>query len=202
MDPSRRPPVPREPLLEDLNLFELEEPFKLDFDRFARNIRSARRGAAGEPSGMTAEHLRPLLENKLCDFASIMVRGEVPDSIEPAVRLGRITALQKPDGGVSCGEQWRGPWLNKCQRRSWRQRHRSSTRQRPNQGASVFRTSCRHSRNPVQDAPSCLWMASALFDLVSRNAMLRGLMSLSQWWALAAVRADVLWPTFRFLVGR
>ena len=56
-------------------------------------------------------------------------------------------------------------------------------------------------RNPVQDAPSYLWMASALFDLVSRNAMLRGLMSLPQWWALAAVRADVLWPTFRFLVG-
>ena len=47
MDPSRRPPVPREPLPEDFNLFELEESFELDFDRFARNIRSARRGAAG-----------------------------------------------------------------------------------------------------------------------------------------------------------
>ena len=105
MDPSRRLPVPREPLPEDLNLFEPEEPFELDFDRFARNIRCAGRGAAGGPSGMTAEHLRPLLENdrdiaKLCDFASIMARGEVPDRIEPAVRLGRITALQKPDGGV------------------------------------------------------------------------------------------------------
>ena len=29
-----------------------------------------------------------------------MARGEVPDRIEPAVRLGKITALQKPDGGV------------------------------------------------------------------------------------------------------
>ena len=105
MDPSRRIPVPREPLPEDFNLFEPEEPFELDFDRFARNIRCARIGAAGGPSGMTAEHLRPLLENdrditKLCDFASIMARGEVPDRIEPGVRLGRITALQKPDGGV------------------------------------------------------------------------------------------------------
>ena len=54
---------------------------------------------------MTAEHLRPLLE---CDrdvavfhqFAHVMARGEVPDRIEEAIRLGRITALRKPDGGV------------------------------------------------------------------------------------------------------
>ena len=54
---------------------------------------------------MTAEHLRPLLENdhdiaSLCRFAQILAWGEVPDLIEPAVRLGRMTALQKPDGGV------------------------------------------------------------------------------------------------------
>ena len=103
--PSRRPPAPREPLPEDLNLFEPEEPFELDFDRLARNLRNARRGAPGGPSGMTAEHLRPLLENdrdiaKLCDFASIMVPKKVPNRIEPAVRLGRITALQKLGGGV------------------------------------------------------------------------------------------------------
>ena len=99
-------PVPREPSPEDLNLFEPEEPLKLDFVRFSRNIRSARRGVAG-PSGMNAEHLRPVLENdrdimKLYEFACIVTRGEVPDRIEPAVRLFRITALQKPDGGV-CG---------------------------------------------------------------------------------------------------
>ena len=33
----------------------------MDFDVFTRNIRSARRGAAGGPSGMTAEHLRLVL---------------------------------------------------------------------------------------------------------------------------------------------
>ena len=31
---------------------------------------------------------------------TIMAWREVPDHVEPAVRLGRITALQKPDGGV------------------------------------------------------------------------------------------------------
>ena len=43
IDPSRRLPVPREPLPEDVNLFEPEEPFKLG------NIRCASRGAAEGP---------------------------------------------------------------------------------------------------------------------------------------------------------
>ena len=61
-DPVRRPPVPREPLPDDL--FERRGPlFMLDPDLFAKNLRIARRGAAGGPSGMTSEHLRPLLEN-------------------------------------------------------------------------------------------------------------------------------------------
>ena len=59
---------------------------------------------AGGPSGMTAEHLRPLLE---CDrdvavfhqFAHIMAPGEVLDRIEEGIRLGRIIALRKP---VAC----------------------------------------------------------------------------------------------------
>ena len=40
---------------------ELEVEFDLDELRFARNLRSAKRGAAGSPSGMTVEHLQPLL---------------------------------------------------------------------------------------------------------------------------------------------
>ena len=51
---------------------------------------------------MTVEHLRPLLEcdralDSLHKFAHIMAQGEVPDRIEPVVRLGRLTALRKPD---------------------------------------------------------------------------------------------------------
>ena len=56
-DPVRRLPVPREPLPDDL--FERRGPlFMLDPDLFAKNLRIARRGAAGGPSGMTSEHLR------------------------------------------------------------------------------------------------------------------------------------------------
>ena len=54
---------------------------------------------------MTTEHLRRLLGSDndvaaLCRFVQIMAWAEVPHQIEPAVRLGRITALQKPDGSV------------------------------------------------------------------------------------------------------
>ena len=38
-------------------------PFALDEDRFYKNLRVAKRGAAGGPSGMTAEHLRPLMDS-------------------------------------------------------------------------------------------------------------------------------------------
>ena len=63
---QRRPPVPREPVPEGLATAMPESPFDLDFDRFISNIRRAKRGAAPGPSGMTIEHLHPLLENDAC----------------------------------------------------------------------------------------------------------------------------------------
>ena len=79
--------------------------FELDEERFAKNVRSARRGAAAGPSGMTSEHLFPMLENDgdlqaLTEFAGIMARGDVPPQAMEVLRLGRMSALQKPDGGV------------------------------------------------------------------------------------------------------
>ena len=41
--------------------FEPEEQLDLSSEALFKNIRKARRGAAGGPSGMTVEHLRPLL---------------------------------------------------------------------------------------------------------------------------------------------
>ena len=62
-DPERRPPVLRDPFPPDILHAAPVEQFSLDFDVFTRNIRSARGGAAGGPSGMTAEHLRFILES-------------------------------------------------------------------------------------------------------------------------------------------
>ena len=80
-------------------------PFQLDEFKFASNVRSARRGAAPGPSGMSAEHMRLVLDNVrdtnlLFLMAEQLARGRVQPSIADALRLGRMTALQKPNGGV------------------------------------------------------------------------------------------------------
>ena len=54
---------------------------------------------------MTANHLRPVLENPrdthlLFTLGGKLARAEIPDSIVGAIRLGRLTALQKSSGGV------------------------------------------------------------------------------------------------------
>ena len=78
-----------------------EVPLNLDEKRFAQNLRSSRLCAAAGPSGMTIDHLRPLLSNPqdfhwLFRAAEQLARRVAVD----AVRLGRMTAFQKPDCGV------------------------------------------------------------------------------------------------------
>ena len=147
---------------------------------------------------MIVEHLRPLLENDrdtpscaISPASWLVGRCQIASNLLFGWAGSRhCRSLMEVCASVtSCGEQWRGPWLNKCPRRSRMQLHRSSTRCRPNQGASVFRTSCIMSVDGV-----------GAFDLVSRNAILRGLMSLPSGERLRPfVR---MWPTFRFHVGR
>ena len=54
---------------------------------------------------MTSDHLFPVLESEaaselLTQVASLLAVGQVPHTILEAIRLGRLLALQKPDGGV------------------------------------------------------------------------------------------------------
>ena len=82
-------------LLRDTPLFNLDETL------FGRNLRSARRGAAaGGPSGMTCDHLRPLLSNprdlhKFFLVAEKFSQGEIPRTIVQIIKLGRMTAFKK-----------------------------------------------------------------------------------------------------------
>ena len=62
-DESSRPRTLRDPLPDHLLNHQPEREFLLDRDRFLRNLRCSRRGAAPGPTGMTAEHLRPLLDS-------------------------------------------------------------------------------------------------------------------------------------------
>ena len=57
-NPSRRPSVLRDPSPDDILNVVLICLLVLDREECARNVRSAKRGAAGGPSGTTAEHLR------------------------------------------------------------------------------------------------------------------------------------------------
>ena len=62
-DPVRRPPRPREPLPDEVISHIPGRPFDLDEQLLSSNLRSARRGAAAGPSGMTTEHLRLLFSD-------------------------------------------------------------------------------------------------------------------------------------------
>ena len=101
-DPVKRPTEPRDQIPPEVSEFQLASPLEFDIDGFARNIRSAQRGAAGGPSGVTAEHIRPILESECVTAA-----------------MGRMaTDLHHPrrveDESFGCSpEAWR-----------WRQRHR------------------------------------------------------------------------------
>ena len=50
--------------------------FQLHEKQFGRNLRSARRGVAGGPSGMTCEHLRPMLDEGKAIAAPLQVGRE------------------------------------------------------------------------------------------------------------------------------
>ena len=119
-DPVRRPARIRQPLPPQVIDHMPDRPFELEEYRFAQVLRSSRKGAAAGPSGMTPDHLRPVLENPrdthlLFTLGEKLARAEIPDSIVGAIHLGRLTALQKSSGGVRgivAGDilrMWRAP---------------------------------------------------------------------------------------------
>ena len=97
-DPERRPPVPREGLSREVA--EPAEQFELEPTEFLTCLRKARRGAAPGPSGMTSDHLFPLLVSEadselFTRVGSLLAVARVPHVILEAIRLGRLTALQQ-----------------------------------------------------------------------------------------------------------
>ena len=96
---QRRPPVPREPVPEGLATAMPESPFNLDFDRFTSNIRRAKRGAAPfRRDNHPSSRMTPVWSR--CSVLRFVPQGPVPLDALEGLKLGRITALAKPDGGV------------------------------------------------------------------------------------------------------
>ena len=60
----------------------------------------------GEPlQGMTSDHLFPILENErdsemFGQVGALLATSTIPSEVLEGLRLGRMTALRKPDGGV------------------------------------------------------------------------------------------------------
>ena len=189
-NPEKRPAFPLLPMDPDLDAVELAEQINLDPELLIKNLRTARRAAARGPSGMTAEHLRPLLESDrdvavFHQFAHIMARGEVPDKIEEAIRLGRITALRKPDGGVRgivVADFLRRLVVRTIAKQIAKQVEVATAQW---QYALTTRTGCECVVHVLQhltdgDAQATILSVDGIgaFDLVSRNAMLQGLMGI------------------------
>ena len=102
---SRRPSQPRRRLDADICATVPSVPLDLDVNLSQHNLRTVRRGAAVGPSGMSGEHLKTVLESPSClgllsEVVAQFARAEIPEEVVKAIRLGRMTALQKPDGGV------------------------------------------------------------------------------------------------------
>ena len=109
-NPETRPPVPRDPLSGSATAVP-ERPFELDPELFRRNVRSTRRGVAPGPSGMSVDHILGLVESDhdmevFYSFATIVSQGHVPRGVLEGLRMGRVTALRKPEGirGIVVGD--------------------------------------------------------------------------------------------------
>ena len=104
-DPARRPPQPYQPLDPLIANYHPQEPVTLSTQIFTTSLCRARKGAAPGPSGLTAETLRLVLDdeeatNKLIQVTQQIARAELPDTASQALGLGRLVALQKPNGRV------------------------------------------------------------------------------------------------------
>ena len=102
---AKRPHTAREGINQELLDMNPTVPVDSDVDLLLKNLRTSRRGAAAGPSGMTTEHLKIILDSTECcalfgEVATLFARGQIPREILEGVRVGRMTALQKPDGGV------------------------------------------------------------------------------------------------------
>ena len=101
---ERRPPEPCTPPDPDLAAWEPPVPVVINHVALLANLRRAQRGCPGL-SGLTAEILRVVLDDAeasqtFSDVASQLACARVPDDIVPALGLGRVVALRKPNGGT------------------------------------------------------------------------------------------------------
>ena len=100
-----RPRQPSKPIADHLLNYVPTQKIKLDPSELLAALRAAGRGSAQDLSGTRYEHFRVLIEDEkawdtFIKLAEAFARAEVPPDIMQAMRMGRMTALQKDDGRV------------------------------------------------------------------------------------------------------
>ena len=117
-DPERRPPTRQVPLPPDFRSSHPRDPLALNSQRFLRNVRSGRRGAAAGPSGCTAERLRVLAGQRRCAGRRAGRRALREDGgLAEAGRRGAGTCHERrvpPAGGRTLAQQYAGAFQAAC----------------------------------------------------------------------------------------
>ena len=136
---------------------------------------------------MTVEHLHPLFGHTrdsqlFFQPAELLARAQVPPTIREAIRLGRLTALRKPDSGVRgivAGDIVR--WLV-ARTISQQLSERVQAATAPFQCALSTRAGCErvaHALQGITEMSATATITSvdgiSAYDLISRKAMLEGL---------------------------
>ena len=103
-DPDRRPAEPYEALSHEVLDFQPDQVHLLP-ELVLSNLQRARKGAAPGPSGLTAEVARVLLDDEgasdlFARVTQLVAQAAVPRDAARALGLGRMVALQKPNGRV------------------------------------------------------------------------------------------------------
>ena len=168
-------------------------------------LRKSRRGAAAGPSGMTADHLFPHLENErdsglFVQVATSLARGNIPEVIIETIRLGQVTALRKPDGGVRgivVGDIVRRLVARTMAKQVSKQAEKATA---PFQYALTTKAGCEcvaHILQAMTDRDSQATVVSidgvGAYNLISRNAMLEGLLRMEG--------GDQIFPFIRCFYG-
>ena len=89
----------------EATLLPTEAPFRLPTDKLITAFCRPRKSTAPGPAGLTVEALRIVLDDeqttaRFLDTCQLLAQASVPPSIARATAVGRIVALEKPNGVI------------------------------------------------------------------------------------------------------
>ena len=191
-DPSRRPQEPYQALTDAIQEFQPAHPPNLPATQLLTNLRRARKGAAPGPSGYTSEVLRLVLDDEgaTSQFVAVATRiahADLPPQITQALGLGRIVALQKPNGrvrGIVVGDLLRR-LVARCLAQTYAPQihtackpHQFALSTRAGTEAIVHALTAAAESNPTHTILSVDGVGA--YDTISRASMLQGLIAVPE----------------------